>query len=57
VVGVNCFTGEHEIDVSINRVVEATYDPELMKTAEEPPEGKSCPVKTRTQWHGCCKFS
>jgi len=35
VVGVNCFTGEHEIDVSINRVVEATYDPELMKTAEE----------------------
>ncbi len=35
VVGVNCFTGEHEIDVSINRVVEATYDPQLMKTAEE----------------------
>lgn len=35
VVGVNCFTGEHEIDVSINRLVEATYDPELMKTAEE----------------------
>lgn len=35
VVGVNCFTGEHEIDVSINRCVEATYDPELMKTAEE----------------------
>ncbi|VVB88962.1 Methylmalonyl-CoA mutase [uncultured archaeon] len=35
IVGVNCFTGEHEIDVSINRCVEATYDPELMKTAEE----------------------
>jgi methylmalonyl-CoA mutase N-terminal domain/subunit len=35
VVGVNCFVGEQEIDVSINRVVEATYDPELMKTAEE----------------------
>ena len=35
VVGVNCFVGEHEIDVSINRLVEATYDPELMKTAEE----------------------
>ncbi|HQI80217.1 MAG TPA: methylmalonyl-CoA mutase family protein [Deltaproteobacteria bacterium] len=35
VVGVNCFTGANEIDVSINRVVEATYDPELMKTAEE----------------------
>jgi methylmalonyl-CoA mutase N-terminal domain/subunit len=35
VVGVNCFVGEQEIDVSINRLVEATYDPELMKTAEE----------------------
>ncbi|PKN37308.1 MAG: methylmalonyl-CoA mutase [Deltaproteobacteria bacterium HGW-Deltaproteobacteria-2] len=35
VVGVNCFTSEHEIDVSINRQVEATYDPQLMKTAEE----------------------
>ncbi|HQP56803.1 MAG TPA: methylmalonyl-CoA mutase family protein [Syntrophorhabdus sp.] len=35
IVGVNCFTGEHEIDVSINRCVESTYDPELMKTAEE----------------------
>ena len=35
VVGVNCFTGENEINVKINRDVEATYDPELMKTAEE----------------------
>ncbi len=35
VVGVNCFTGENEITVSVNREVEATYDPELMKTAEE----------------------
>jgi methylmalonyl-CoA mutase N-terminal domain/subunit len=35
VVGVNCFISEHEIDVSINRQVEATYDPQLMKTAEE----------------------
>ena len=35
VVGVNCFTDASEIDVSINRVVEATYDPELMRTAEE----------------------
>jgi methylmalonyl-CoA mutase N-terminal domain/subunit len=35
IVGVNCFIGEHEIDVSINRQVEATYDPQLMKTAEE----------------------
>jgi methylmalonyl-CoA mutase N-terminal domain/subunit len=35
IVGVNCFISEHEIDVSINRQVEATYDPQLMKTAEE----------------------
>ncbi len=35
VVGVNCFTGENEINVSVNREVEATYDPELMKNAEE----------------------
>ena len=34
VVGVNCFTGPNEIEVTINRCVEATYDPELMKTAE-----------------------
>ncbi|HOJ13525.1 MAG TPA: methylmalonyl-CoA mutase family protein, partial [Deltaproteobacteria bacterium] len=35
VVGVNCFTGENEIEIMVNRVVEATYDPELMETAEE----------------------
>jgi methylmalonyl-CoA mutase N-terminal domain/subunit len=34
-VGVNCFTGENEITVNVNRAVEATYDPELMKTAED----------------------
>lgn len=35
VVGVNCFTEATEIEVSVNRMVEATYDPVLMKTAEE----------------------
>ncbi|MBI9076229.1 MAG: hypothetical protein JEZ02_12525 [Desulfatibacillum sp.] len=35
VVGVNCYTGEHEIDVTINREVEATYDPALMASCEE----------------------
>ena len=35
VVGVNCYTGTNEIEVSINRVLEDTYDPELMRTAEE----------------------
>jgi len=35
VVGVNCFTGPHEINVSINREVEPTYDPAQMATAED----------------------
>ncbi|ETR66922.1 MAG: methylmalonyl-CoA mutase, large subunit [Candidatus Magnetoglobus multicellularis str. Araruama] len=35
VVGVNCFNTENEIDVTINRVVESTYDPQLMETAEK----------------------
>ncbi len=34
VVGVNCFTGENELEISVNRVVEDTYDPERMRTAE-----------------------
>jgi methylmalonyl-CoA mutase N-terminal domain/subunit len=34
-VGVNCFTGENEIEVSINRVVEKLYDADNMATAEE----------------------
>ncbi len=35
VVGVNCFTGEQELEVSVNRVVEELYDPAHMRTAEE----------------------
>jgi methylmalonyl-CoA mutase N-terminal domain/subunit len=35
VVGVNCFDGEHEIDVSVNRKVEELYDPEHLRSAEE----------------------
>jgi methylmalonyl-CoA mutase N-terminal domain/subunit len=35
VVGVNCFTGPNEIEVMVNRVVEETYDPALLRTAEE----------------------
>lgn len=34
-VGVNCFLGKNEIAVSVNTNVESTYDPELMRTAEE----------------------
>ncbi|MDY6880976.1 MAG: methylmalonyl-CoA mutase family protein [Desulfatiglans sp.] len=35
VVGVNCFNGPHEIDVTTNRSVAEVYDAELMATAEE----------------------
>lgn len=35
VVGVNCFTGDKEIEVLINRCLEDPYDPELKRTAEE----------------------
>ncbi len=35
VVGVNCFTGSNEIDVTVNRAVDALYDPAHMATAEE----------------------
>ncbi|MRR38442.1 methylmalonyl-CoA mutase, partial [bacterium] len=35
VVGVNCYNGPSEIEVTVNRVVEETYDPVLLRTAEE----------------------
>jgi methylmalonyl-CoA mutase N-terminal domain/subunit len=40
VVGVNCFTGEKEIDVKINRDVEPTYDSALMETCEKRQKAK-----------------
>ena len=45
VVGINCFTGENELPVSIKREVEASYDPELMKTAEERQKAKLARLK------------
>ena len=35
VVGVNCFTGENELDLSLNRTEEELYDPEHLRSAEE----------------------
>jgi methylmalonyl-CoA mutase, N-terminal domain len=35
VVGVNCFTGDNELEVPVQRVVEELYNPEQMATAEE----------------------
>ena len=33
-VGVNCFTGEHELEVTTTRLVPHPYDPEKMELAE-----------------------
>ncbi len=35
VVGVNCFTDENEVEVTVNRAVEDTYDEALLASAEE----------------------
>jgi methylmalonyl-CoA mutase N-terminal domain/subunit len=45
VVGVNCFNSENEIDVTINRIVEPTYDLELMETAETRQKEKLAKLK------------
>ena len=45
VVGVNCFTGPHEIEVTINRSAEDPYDPELKRTAEERQKANLSKVK------------
>jgi methylmalonyl-CoA mutase N-terminal domain/subunit len=35
VVGVNCFTGENELELSLQHTVEELYDPEHLRSAEE----------------------
>jgi methylmalonyl-CoA mutase N-terminal domain/subunit len=35
VVGVNCFTGENELDLSLNQKAEELYDSEHLRSAEE----------------------
>jgi len=35
IVGVNCFTGEHELEVETTRLVPHPYDPEKRERAEE----------------------
>jgi len=47
VVGVNCFKDENEISVNVNREVEATYDPELMKSAEKRQKAKLSELKRK----------
>lgn len=45
VVGVNCFTGEHELELSIERSAEELYHKEKMATAEERQVAKLAKLK------------
>ena len=39
VVGVNCFTGKNELELSLNHTVEELYDPEHLRSALEAFDG------------------
>ncbi len=45
VVGVNCFTGEQELEVTTNRLVAHPYDPEKRERAEEEQKRKLAELK------------
>jgi methylmalonyl-CoA mutase N-terminal domain/subunit len=45
-VGVNCFTGENEMDVALNHEVEEMYDSEHLRSAEERQLGKLAALKS-----------
>ncbi|MBC7230543.1 MAG: methylmalonyl-CoA mutase [Actinobacteria bacterium] len=45
VVGVNCFTGEHELEVTTNRLVANPYDPEKREWAEEKQKARLAEIK------------
>ena len=47
IVGVNCFTGDSEIEVGVSSTVKPPYDPELMRTAEERQKANLAKVKAR----------
>lgn len=47
VVGVNCFTGDNELEVDIHSTVEPPYDPELMRTAEDRQKASLAKVKAK----------
>ncbi|WP_287153304.1 methylmalonyl-CoA mutase family protein [Candidatus Solincola tengchongensis] len=46
VVGVNCFTGEHELEVTTNRLVPNPYDPERRERAEERQKARLAEIKS-----------
>jgi methylmalonyl-CoA mutase N-terminal domain/subunit len=45
VVGVNCFTGENELELSLNRAGDELYDPEHLRSAEERQRAKLAQLK------------
>lgn len=45
IVGVNCFTGEQELEVETNRLVPHPYDPEKRDRAEEEQKAKLAEIK------------
>jgi len=45
IVGVNCFTGENELEVSVRRVVEHPYDPDKREEAEQKQIARLAEVK------------
>ena len=45
VVGVNCFTGEDELEVTTNRLVPNPYDPEKREQAEEKQKARLAEIK------------
>ncbi len=47
VVGVNCFTGENELEVSTNRLVPNPYDPEKREQAEEKQKARLAELKRK----------
>jgi methylmalonyl-CoA mutase N-terminal domain/subunit len=55
VVGVNCFTGEHELDVRIKSLVQNPYDPSEREKAEELQKKNLAEVKKRRHNKGVKK--
>ncbi|MFQ5699250.1 MAG: methylmalonyl-CoA mutase family protein [Myxococcota bacterium] len=50
VVGVNCFTAESELEVTVERRVEELYDPERLRSAEE--RQRACLAERKRGRHG-----
>lgn len=55
IVGVNCFTGEHELDVRIKSLVQNPYDPNEREKAEELQKKNLAEVKKRRHNKGVKK--